>query len=169
MGGIGLIRLLEKVVLIFYALICQQKIFFMQKFNFSDISLKDLKSIVELRQKGIADYRWTAEENIAVTEDEKFQLRYITAHTKRYPAHVMNEATLWARAIYPLLQLAERGEILATSEVTLAAQYSTFEVHGIIDGILMGQTFKVLETLKVYTDIDLKNYSCCRSKAWVRR
>jgi len=108
----------------------------MQKFNFGDLSIKDLKSIVSLKTKGIANYRWTEVENVPVVEDEKFHLRYITTQLHNYPAHVMNEATVWARAIYPLLRLAEQGDILATSEVTLSVQYSKFELNGIIDGIL---------------------------------
>jgi len=108
----------------------------MQKFNFGDLSLKDLKSIVSLKTKGIADYRWTEVQNVPVVEAEKFHLRYITTQLHNYPAHVMNEATVWARAIYPLLRLAERGDILATSEVSLSVQYSKFELNGIIDGVL---------------------------------
>ena len=108
----------------------------MQKFNFSDISLKDLKKLVDLRSQGIADYYWTQTETISITQDEEFQLRYITNQLKTYPAHVMNEATLWARAIYPLLRLAERDNILATSEVSITAQYPQFEFNGIIDGVL---------------------------------
>jgi len=108
----------------------------MQKYSFGDLSLKILKSLVKLEQKGIADYAWTEVEHIAITEDERFQLNYIKNQLKNYPTHVMNEATLWARAIYPLLRLAEQANILATSEVTLAAQYQNFELHGIVDGIL---------------------------------
>jgi hypothetical protein len=106
----------------------------MQKYNFSDLSLADLKTLVDLSKKGVADYPWTQVKNVPITDDEKFQLRHITTPT--YPAHVMNEATLWARTIYPLLRLAEREDILATAEVSLTAQYPTFELHGIIDGIL---------------------------------
>ena len=108
----------------------------MQKFNFSDLSLKDLKSIVSLKIKGIANYRWTEVENVPVVDDEKFHLRYLTTQLQNYPAHIMNEAMVWARAIYPLLRLAEQGDIFATSEVILSVQYSKFELNGIIDGIL---------------------------------
>ncbi len=108
----------------------------MQKFNFSEISLKDLKKLVELRQKGIANYSWIKVEKWRIAEEEKTQLSYLITHTKHYPAHLMNEATLWARLIYPLLQLAERDDILATSEVNITAKYTQFELNGIIDGVL---------------------------------
>lgn len=108
----------------------------MQKYSFGDLSLKTLKSIVKLEQKGIADYAWTQVEAISITEAERFQLNYIKNQLTNYPIHVMNEATLWARAIYPLLRLAEQDSILATSEVSLMAQYPNFELHGIVDGVL---------------------------------
>jgi hypothetical protein len=108
----------------------------MQTFNFSDISLTDLKSIVELKPMGIADYHWTQPQNVIITEEEQVLLRYITTQLKFYPTHVMNEATLWARIIYPLLRLAEQDDILATSEVSLKVQYPKFELNGIVDGIL---------------------------------
>lgn len=108
----------------------------MQKYSFGDLSLKTLKSIVKFEQKGIADYVWTKVEHIPITEDEKFQLNSIKNQLTNYPTHIMNEATLWARAIYPLLQLAEQESILATSEVPLMAEYPNFELHGIVDGIL---------------------------------
>ncbi|EDN71384.1 hypothetical protein BGP_4631 [Beggiatoa sp. PS] len=108
----------------------------MQKYTFGELSLKTLKRLVKLEQKEIADYAWTEVENITITEDEKFQLNYIKNQLKNYPTHVMNEATLWSRAIYPLLRLAEQANILATSEVPLTAQYQNFELHGIADGIL---------------------------------
>ncbi len=48
----------------------------------------------------------------------------------------MNEATIWARAIYPLLMLAESGNVQAWSQVSLSATYPHFELDGIVDGIL---------------------------------
>ncbi|HEC85641.1 MAG: hypothetical protein DRR08_15330 [Candidatus Parabeggiatoa sp. nov. 2] len=106
----------------------------MQKYSFNELTLADLKTLVDLNKKGIADYPWTQVKNVPLIENEKLQLRHIMTPT--YPAHVMNEATLWARTIYPLLRLAEREDILATAEVSLTAQYPTFELHGIVDGIL---------------------------------
>jgi hypothetical protein len=42
----------------------------------------------------------------------------------------MNEATIWSRAIYPLLLLAEQGEIEAWAEVSFVGQFQQFEVGG---------------------------------------
>jgi len=108
----------------------------MQQFNFSNLSIPILQEIAELRQKGAADYDWTLTEHISLTDEETFILAHITSRLRYYAAHLMNEATLWARAIYPLLQLAEKGEILASAEVPLNAAYPKFELHGLADGVL---------------------------------
>src|SRR5262249_2026491 len=46
----------------------------------------------------------------------------------------MNEATIWSRAIYPLLVLAEQGELEAWSQPPLKAQFPRFVLEGIADG-----------------------------------
>lgn len=48
----------------------------------------------------------------------------------------MNEATIWARGIYPLLLLAEQGNIEAWAGVAMRATYPQFEIEGIADGVL---------------------------------
>jgi hypothetical protein len=48
----------------------------------------------------------------------------------------MNEATVWARAIYPLLMQAERDAVRAWAQVPLRATYPTFEISGVVDGVL---------------------------------
>jgi hypothetical protein len=108
----------------------------MRQFNFSELSLPILQSIVRLRQKGAADYEWAYADEIALTEEETLIVRHITSRLKYFSAHLMNEATLWARAVYPLLQLAEQGDILASSEAHLSAAYPKFWLHGTADGIL---------------------------------
>jgi len=108
----------------------------MQQFNFSDLSLPVLQNIVELKQKSIKDYDWLLSDNILLSDEEILILRHIISSLKYYSAHLMNEATLWARAIYPLLQLAEKGDILATSETPLFAAYPKFTLQGAVDGVL---------------------------------
>ncbi len=49
---------------------------------------------------------------------------------------LMNEATVWARAIYPVLMLAEQDFVRAWAQVPLRATYPTFEISGVADGVL---------------------------------
>ncbi|MFM6843567.1 MAG: hypothetical protein ACKPKS_07185, partial [Dolichospermum sp.] len=60
----------------------------------------------------------------------------LQSHLLNYSLHFMNEATIWARGIYPFLLLAEQGKIQAWSEVPLQAKYPNFELEGIADGVL---------------------------------
>ncbi|MFM6336064.1 MAG: hypothetical protein ACKPGN_12850, partial [Dolichospermum sp.] len=84
----------------------------------------------------IDNYDWLNVENVTLNESEQQQLYYLQSHLLNYSLHFMNEATIWARGIYPFLLLAEQGKIQAWSEVPLQAKYPNFELEGIADGVL---------------------------------
>src|SRR5580700_7592348 len=71
-----------------------------------------------------------------IGERERSALGHIADKLVDYKATRSNEATLWARAIYPLLALAERGTIRAFSLISLAARFEDVELHGETDGAL---------------------------------
>jgi hypothetical protein len=71
-------------------------------------------------------------------ERDRQALGFIAEKLLDYKTHRANEATLWARAIYPLLALAERGEIRAFSLVPLSARFDDIELRGEADGALAG-------------------------------
>ena len=108
----------------------------MEKFTLSKISKPDLKRFVTLEEKRIDNYDWLNVESVTLTESEQQQLYYLHSHLLNYDTHLMNEATIWARGIYPFLLLAEQGEIQAWSEIPLQAKYAQFELEGIADGLL---------------------------------
>jgi hypothetical protein len=106
----------------------------MEKLTLSKISKADLKRFVKLEEKGINDYHWLNIQSIVLTENEQQQLCYLQSHLLNYDTHLMNEATIWARGIYPFLLLAEQGNIQAWAEIPLQAKYPQFELEGIADG-----------------------------------
>ena len=108
----------------------------MTKLTFSKITRADLKHLIHLEEQTVAPYDWTQTGSVPLNEREQYQLQEIKSHLLNYDTHLMNEATIWARAIYPLLLLAEQETIQAWSEVFLQAQYVNFEVEGITDGTL---------------------------------
>ena len=57
-------------------------------------------------------------------EQTQLLLQYLTAKLAQAHPTTLNEATLWSRALYPLLELAETGRVRAWAEVTLAAKDS---------------------------------------------
>jgi len=112
----------------------------MHKLTFASITLDDLNQVIDLKEQESVHHAWTQVDDCPLMPDEQRRLQEIQAGIVDEPLHVMNEATLWARAIYPLLMLAERDSIRAWGEVSLKARYPTFELEGIADGAL-GRSF----------------------------
>ena len=108
----------------------------MQKFTLSNLTLSDLKQIVELDEADTPQAEWTQVEEHTLTPEEKQQLEPLLSRLFNQKIHLFNEATIWARAIYPLLLLAERDNIQAWSSVPLQTCYANFELEGIADGAL---------------------------------
>ncbi len=108
----------------------------MEKLTLSALSSSYLKRWVNLTEYGIAEYDWLNVDAIILNETELQQLQYLKLKLRNSRLLLMNEATIWARGIYPLLSLAEQGPIQAWSEVALHATYSQFELDGIADGVL---------------------------------
>jgi hypothetical protein len=108
----------------------------MIKLTFSNLKQADLKPLVLIQPKGIAAYQWTEIQSVSLTQREEQQLQEIKDHLLNYDTHLMNEATIWARAIYPLLLLAEQDSIQAWAEIPLQARYVNFQLEGIVDGVL---------------------------------
>jgi hypothetical protein len=100
------------------------------------LSFENLLSVLKIRESPMQDYPWTQVGTIALTPVEETQLEFITRRLLEEPAHLLNEATIWARAIYPLLLLGEQGAIRARVEVSLSAKYRKFQITGIADGAL---------------------------------
>ncbi len=102
---------------------------------FSQLSEEILKALVTLNEKYIAPEAWEKMQ-IPLTAEEHRQLEELKSKLRHRHLLVMNEATLWARAIYPMLMLAEQGHIQAWSGVPLKAVYPTFKLEGEADGAL---------------------------------
>lgn len=107
----------------------------MQKYALSQLTEEMLNALVTLKEQTEISNRWS-EMQIPLTAEECAWIKKIEATLRDRPLVLMNEATLWARAIYPLLVLAEQGHIQAWSGVPLRASYPTFELEGEADGAL---------------------------------
>ncbi len=81
---------------------------------------------------------WSALEQHALVDAERVALAANAERLKRFHAARANEATLWSRAIYPLLMLAERDDILAWAQAPLVTRWppGDFELRGVADGAL---------------------------------
>ncbi len=107
----------------------------MKTFRLSDISTDDIRSIAHFFIKAqLSD--WDVAMQVSLTDDEREQIARITNRLLQIRTSVINEATIWARAIYPLLMLAENDYVRAWSQVPIKAHYPHVELQGIADGIL---------------------------------
>ena len=108
----------------------------MTKLTFSQIKLADLKEVVNLQEGKIDNYQWNQIESINLTPREQQRLDYLKLDLVECDTHLVNEATIWARAIYPMLLLAEKNPVQAWAGISFYAKYDRFELEGIVDGVL---------------------------------
>ena len=107
----------------------------MDTYTFSQLSEETIRTLVTLDGKYIAPEAWEKMQ-IPLTEEEGRRLDDIKSTLYRRHLVAMNEVTLWARAIYPMLMLAEQRHVQAWSGVPLKAAYATFALEGEADGAL---------------------------------
>jgi hypothetical protein len=110
----------------------------MTKLPLGSVTLDELGRLAALESSpDVGQQLWS---QMAEPLDEQAQLllQYLTAKLARAHPTTLNEATLWSRALYPLLELAETDRVRAWAEVTLAAKdpYSDTELSGVVDGVL---------------------------------
>ncbi len=81
---------------------------------------------------------WSALEQTPITESDRVTLASNAERLKRFHSTRANEATLWSRAIYPLLMLAESEDIIAWAQAPLLARWAPgdLELRGVVDGAL---------------------------------
>lgn len=103
--------------------------------TFADLSLDTLRRLVELSERGVVPEHWESM-SVALSPDEQQRAQQITTYLLNYQLSLMNEATIWSRAIYPLLLLAETALVQAWAQVPLRAVFSRFSLEGLADGVL---------------------------------
>lgn len=108
----------------------------MQTYRFSELTEETLRTLVTLDEEDSAAETWEAMQAMPLTPEESVLLEYLKSDMHQRHLPLMNEATVWTRAIYPMLRLAEQGCILAWAGVPLKATYSTFRLEGEADGAL---------------------------------
>ncbi len=108
----------------------------MPTYPLADLSLEQLGELCELQHRGVCPGFWDDRPLGDLTEDEQRFLATLRKHIVPYSVHLANEATIWARAIYPLLLLAEQDDIRAFSSVPLRGQLPSGELRGEVDGAM---------------------------------
>ncbi len=108
----------------------------MRTYRFSELTEETLRALVTLEEEDSAAETWEDMQTIPLTPEESVLLEYLKSDMHQRHLPLMNEATVWTRAIYPMLRLAEQGRVLAWAGVPLKAAYPTFGLEGEADGAL---------------------------------
>lgn len=108
----------------------------MQTYRFSELTDETLSTLVVLNKIAGVSEDWAKMQEVSLTPAELGQLDYLKSLWYERHLSVMNDATVWARAIYPMLVLAEQGSIQAWAGVPLKATFANFRLEGEADGAL---------------------------------
>ena len=108
----------------------------MTQLTLSKLTIQDIKRVVHLKEFGSGRYDWTLVDDVVLTSREQTRLTELECTLDADPVHLLNESTIWARAIYPLLQLSEQDDIRALSGIALQATYQNFSLDDIADGVI---------------------------------
>jgi hypothetical protein len=108
----------------------------MQKYKISSLSLADIEKIVTLQERSGSTFGWEDVSGIELSESEQYDVSLLQKRLQNTQVHLFNEATIWARAIYPLLLLAEQANVQVWAEVALRGEYAQFDIEGIADGVI---------------------------------
>lgn len=112
----------------------------MSTLSFEQLTVEHIARITPLEARPLTTVPWEAFEATPLTPEQEQQLAWVSARLRTFHTTRANESTLWARAIYPLLVLAEQGDVRAWSQVTLRATFPVdggeVELVGVADGVL---------------------------------
>ncbi len=106
------------------------------RFTFSNITLEELTQFVNLQEGEIDDHDWTKIDSLPLSDLENQHLQELMTDLRKIHTLLLNEATVWSAAIYPLLSLATQKSIRVWVQVPLRARYVNFDIEGIADGVL---------------------------------
>jgi len=104
-------------------------------FRISRLTAGLLNSIVTIREEGVTPSLWDTTD-VSLTEQERQRVEAVASSLLNKSVVQMNDVTIWSRAIYPLLALAEQGKLEAWAQLPLKAQYPGFGLEGIADGVI---------------------------------
>jgi len=107
----------------------------MRTFKLSELTPESLNQIATIKEKGLTPDIWD-KMDLSLTEQERRQVGAVVSSLQNKAVVQMNEATIWSRAIYPLLVLAEQGKLEAWAQLPLKAQYPGFGMEGVADGVV---------------------------------
>jgi hypothetical protein len=108
----------------------------MKTYAFNELNATKLLEVAAIHHELPRPDVWEVLARGEISEGDRVALGLIIAKIRDVRLLLANEATVWARAIYPVLELAERRGIYAFSLVSLAGKFADVELRGEADGAL---------------------------------
>jgi hypothetical protein len=106
----------------------------MRRLLFNQLTRDDLTNLVKLDDRRIRDEPWKELARGELTASEQQAIDRVLEGFQRAPALLVNEATVWSRAIFPLLAIAETEDAVAMADVPLLGRFGDVELAGSADG-----------------------------------
>ena len=106
----------------------------MRRLLFAQLTRDDFLRLIRFHDHGARQEPWDELAKGEVTEKEQAFIDYVLAGLQRISPTLVNEATVWGRAIFPLLWLAETEGVVAQADVPLVARIGDVELAGSADG-----------------------------------
>jgi hypothetical protein len=106
----------------------------MRRLLFAQITHEELAGLVKLDNRDVRVEPWNELARGELTETEQRIIDYVTAGLDRLRPSVVNEATVWGHAIFPLLTLAEVEGVQVQADVPLSGRIGDVELAGSADG-----------------------------------
>jgi hypothetical protein len=108
----------------------------MKTYAFNELNATKLLEVATVHYEPPQPAVWEELARREIGEGARMALAFIIAKLRDFRLLLANEATVWARAIYPVLELAERGGVFAFALVSLSAKFDDIELRGEADGAL---------------------------------
>ena len=116
----------------------------MRSVTFNQATPELIESMASVSGPIAAPELWGALEATPVAEALLPHLTWIVERVRAVLTVRANESTVWSRAIFPLLMLAETGTVRARSQVPVRAELvgpdGPIEFAGVVDGVLARET-----------------------------
>jgi hypothetical protein len=98
--------------------------------------MDQLLELADVQDRGVIPELWEQRDLGLLVEEEKVSLSSLRRRLIYSRTLLLNDVTIWARAIYPLLAMAERDNIHAFGGVPLSGTFPGGELGGEVDGAL---------------------------------
>jgi hypothetical protein len=106
----------------------------MRKLLFSQLTREDIATLVKVHDQRIHEDIWDELAQGELSESEQRFIDTVVDGFHRVSPTLVNEATVWARSIFPLFLLAETEGVVVQADVPLSARVGDIELAGSADG-----------------------------------